>query len=145
MDLNNSYQNIFDKKLEYFCNKFKTNKKDFLNLIDHYSEEIKQFKSDFSPEKLSNNLNLIRNNKKNHFWFNSGTLKLSTVHSFKGWESELLFLIIEPKYHSNSEFEQSFDEIIYTGLTRSRSNLIILNYGNRDYHEKLKEIVDKIK
>lgn len=145
LDLNNSYQNIFDNKIEYFCNKFRTTKKDFLNLINHYSEEIKQFKNDFSPEKLSSNLNLIRNNKKIHFWFNSGTLKLSTVHSFKGWESELLFLIIEPKYHSNSEFEQSFDEIIYTGLTRSRSNLIILNYGNEDYHEKLKEIVNRIK
>ena len=76
---------------------------------------------------------------------NSGTIKLSTVHSFKGWESELLFLIIEPKYHSNTEFERSFDEIIYTGITRCRSNLIILNYGNADYHEKLKEIVNRVK
>ena len=84
-------------------------------------------------------LESIRENKKYNFWFNSGTIKLSTIHSFKGWESELLFLIIEPKQ------KIAFDELIYTGITRSRSQLIIVNYGNTDYHERLKKIVDKVK
>lgn len=39
----------------------------------------------------------------------------------------------------------AFDEILYTGITRSRSQLVIINYGNTDYHEKLKKIVDKVK
>ena len=54
---------------------------------------------------------------------NSGTVKISTVHSFKGWESETLFLIIEKKF---SGMAQTFDEILYTGLTRSRNNLVII-------------------
>jgi superfamily I DNA/RNA helicase len=145
LDLNEVYKNQFDSKLDYYCKKFRTTKNDFLQLIENYNEEFKAFKRDFSPERMSKNLNLIRNNKKIHFFMNSGTIKLSTVHSFKGWESELLFLIIEPKYHSNTEFEQSFDEIIYTGITRCRSNLIILNYGNEDYHENLKKIVNRVK
>jgi len=145
LDLNETYERLFENKLEFYCNKFRSSKNDFLNFIAQNKVDFNSFKKDFSPERMSKNLNLIRNNKKIHFFMNNGTIKLSTVHSFKGWESELLFLIIEPKYHSYSEFEQSFDEIIYTGLTRSRSNLIILNYGNKDYHEKLKEIVERVK
>jgi hypothetical protein len=66
-------------------------------------------------------------------------LKLSTIHSFKGWEANTLFLILEPRYESG-EFKLSFDELIYTGLTRSKLNLIILNYGNGDYHKQLEEL-----
>jgi len=39
----------------------------------------------------------------------------------------------------------TFDEILYTGITRSRSNLIIINFGNEEYHDKLKKMVGKIK
>ncbi len=145
LDLYKNFGHLFENKLEFYCKKFRSSKNDFLNFISQNKDDFNSFKKDFSPERMSKNLNLIRNNKKIHFFMNSGTIKLSTVHSFKGWESELLFLIIEPKYHSYSEFEQSFDEILYTGLTRSRSNLIILNYGNEDYHEKLKEIVERVK
>ena len=94
---------------------------------------------------MINEIKKIRDNKKMNFWFNSGTLKLSTVHSFKGWESELLFLIIEPLYGNANKFNVAFDEILYTGITRSRSNLIIINYGNQNYHEKLNRIVSKVK
>ena len=73
---------------------------------------------------------------------NRGTVKISTVHSFKGWESETLFLIIEKKF---SGMAQTFDEILYTGLTRSRNNLVIINYGNEEYHEKLKTLINKVK
>lgn len=143
-EINDKYNNQFDSKLDYYCKKFNTCKSDFMKLCEKYNEEINAFKRDFGPDKMSNKLNQIRNNKKIHFFMNSGTMKLSTVHSFKGWESELLFLIVEPKYHSYSEFEQSFDEIIYTGITRCRSDLIILNFGNEDYHDSLKEIVTNV-
>ena len=73
---------------------------------------------------------------------NSGTVKISTVHSFKGWESETLFFIIEKKF---SRMAHTFDEILYTGLTRSRNNLVIINYGNEEYHEKLKTLINKVK
>ncbi|MFK7107066.1 nuclease-related domain-containing DEAD/DEAH box helicase [Flavobacterium oreochromis] len=139
-DLYTEYPSQFKVKLEIFCNKYSTNFNDFITFIEKYKSEIDNFKKDFSPEKLSKNLKAIRNNKKIHFYMNSGTVKLSTIHSFKGWESETIFLILE-----KMNFQMTFDEILYTGLTRSRANLILINYGNLEYHNKLKDLIDKIK
>lgn len=142
-DLNIQYPNIFGSILDIFCNKEKISKNEFINFMNR--EEIINFKKNFSSKNIESELEKIRTNKKYNFWFNSGTVKLSTVHSFKGWESELLFLIIEPKYRESNKFNMAFDEILYTGITRSRSQLVIINYGNTDYHERLKKIVDKVK
>ena len=73
---------------------------------------------------------------------NSGTVKISTVHSFKGWESETLFLILEKKF---TKMQMTFDEILYTGITRSRANLVIINFGNEEYDKKLRTLIDKVK
>ena len=72
---------------------------------------------------------------------NTGTIKISTIHSFKGWESEVVFLLLEKK----NEGDRSFDEILYTGLTRTRSNLIVINLGNTEYHEKMKRLIETYK
>lgn len=79
--------------------------------------------------RLERELERVRKNKRLHFWMNPGIIKMSTIHSFKGWEINTLFLIIEK--------ESSFlsDELIYTGLTRCRNNLIILNLGNSKYDD----------
>ena len=76
---------------------------------------------------------------------NSGTLKVSTINSFKGWESEVVFLIIEPKYDKSKKFNMSFDELLYTGLTRCKRNLIVLNFGNSEYNEKIRPLIERIK
>ena len=110
--------------------------------MQNLETEIKEFIKDFGPNRQTSNLKMIRNNKKIHFYMNSGTVKISTVHSFKGWESETLFLIFEKKY---SQMQMTFDEILYTGITRSRTNLIIINFGNEEYHNKLKTLIDKVK
>lgn len=99
-------------------------------------------KGDFKKStQLSNNIKNIRDNKKFNFWPNPGTLKLSTIHSFKGWEANTLFLLIEPNVTSSSGF--SFDELIYTGMTRSKHNLVMINFGNDYYHNKLKTLFEK--
>ena len=79
----------------------------------------------------------IRKIKKNHFWMKTGTVKLSTVHSFKGWEIETLFLFIE-----NEEDEFTNAELIYTGLTRARKNLIVFNLGNRKFDDFFKSEIE---
>mgnify|MGYP006150429159 CR=1 FL=1 len=78
----------------------------------------------------------LRRNKKNHFWMKTGTMKLSTTHSFKGWEINTLFLIIE-KEENDKEFTNS--ELVYTALTRAKRDLIIFNLGNKKYHDFFKE------
>lgn len=137
LDLSITYKDGFTETLERRCKEFKTNSNEFLSFIDKFKVEIDTFKKTL----IGNNLDFIRTNKKINFHMNSGTVKISTIHSFKGWESDTLFLIIEKK-HSNTGI--SFDEILYTGLTRSRTNLIIINYGNEEYDNKLKELMIKI-
>lgn len=83
----------------------------------------------------------IRFNKKFNFWMNAGMLKVSTIHSFKGWEIHTLYLIID-----DTEFGESnaTAELIYTGLTRCRKNLIIINLGNNQYHKFFQNYVEKV-
>jgi hypothetical protein len=79
----------------------------------------------------------IRRNKKFNFWMNPGTMKISTIHSFKGWEIHTLILIIANTEKNNilEEDTKEFisDELIYTALTRCRYNLIVLNLGIKKY------------
>ncbi|MEH8031821.1 nuclease-related domain-containing DEAD/DEAH box helicase [Gallibacterium anatis] len=103
----------------------------------HYLEQKK-----LPKEKFKEEIKLIRKNKKLHFWNNSGLLKLSTTHSFKGWEVNTIFLIIENISIGSEEYLEekmddleNQDELIYTAITRSRQNLIIFNIGNTRYHD----------
>jgi len=44
----------------------------------------------------------------------------------------------------SEDCHQAFDELIYTAITRTRSNLVIINYGNVDYDQKLSLLFSKI-
>jgi len=74
----------------------------------------------------------IRRNKKNHFWMKTGTTKLSSIHSYKGWESHTVVLLIEPEEEGN-QFETV--ELVYVGLTRAQLNLFVFNMGNDFYND----------
>jgi hypothetical protein len=139
-DLYSEYPNRFKEKLDIFCKRYLTSTSKFLEYLEKHKEGITDFKNDFGPTRQTSNLKMIRNNKKIHFRMNSGTIKVSTIHSFKGWESETIFLILE-----NFNFQMTFDEILYTGLTRSRANLVIINFGNEEYDKKLRTLIDKAK
>ena len=58
------------------------------------------------------------------FNLNSGVMKLSSTHSFKGFESPFIFLIIN---------NNDSPEMVFTGLTRAKENLMILLEGNSPY------------
>ncbi len=60
----------------------------------------------------------IRRRKKAFFMQNSGLIKLSTTHSFKGLEAQTVFCIIAPEDDA---------EMVYTGITRTRRNLVIFD------------------
>lgn len=140
-DLYTNFANTFDTRLEEECKKCRISLDAFKAFRKHYSVIISQFKQ----EVYSGNYKNIRDNKKLHFWMNSGTVKISTINSFKGWESEVVFLILEPKYDLTTTFNLSFDELLYTGLTRCRRNLVIINFGNQEYDSKIRPIIEMIK
>jgi hypothetical protein len=77
---------------------------------------------------------LTERGKKLHFNPARGVVKFCTVHSYKGFEAETVIAIISP---SASETEE---EIIYTALTRARTNLFIINFGKTKYGKILQNI-----
>lgn len=79
-------------------------------------EQLRKFLYQFPAVK--NELDQARRTKKNHFYPNSGLIKLSTVHSYKGLESKTVFYLMD---------EKDTAEIVYTSITRTVENLIILD------------------
>ena len=71
---------------------------------------------------------------KKSFWRGDSRLKMSTIHSFKGWEALHVILLIPEKWKLGS-----LDVLVYTAMTRSRENLIVLNCNERyiDYGRSL--------
>ncbi|MNE80007.1 hypothetical protein D3C80_1765410 [compost metagenome] len=66
---------------------------------------------------------LIRDSRKFSFNLNSGLIKLSTVQSFKGLETQTAIYIL---------MSDDNEEAVYTGITRAKKNLILfLQKGNK--------------
>ena len=97
-------------------------------------EEWKKFSRKTIENKRikSETIENIRRNRKFNFWMNPGFIKVSTIHSFKGWEIPTLFLIIESDNESDGIVSE---ELIYTAITRCRAELYILNINNTKYHK----------
>jgi superfamily I DNA/RNA helicase len=73
----------------------------------------KLFKSlDEAKKKIKD----VEKQKKYGFNLNSGVMKLSTTHSFKGFESPTIVLLIG---------ERDEAEMVYTGITRARENILL--------------------
>ncbi len=140
-DLYSPWPDIFENRLTEECNSCGILTKTFLAFINHYKEQLIPFRS----KVYGDDYKIIRDNKKLHFWMNTGTIKVSTINSFKGWESEVVFLIIEPKYATTTSFNLAFDELLYTGLTRCIRNLIVINFGNDEYDRKMRPLIEMVK
>lgn len=65
----------------------------------------------------------IRRAKKNHFYANSGLIKLSTTHSYKGLESKTVFYVMS---------EEDDPEVVYTSITRSSENLVVFDISGKN-------------
>ena len=134
--LYNKYPDRLKNVLINPCKNFKINFEAFLAYLEHYKLEIGNFRS----KVLNADYEFIRKNKKMNFWMNCGMIKISTIHSFKGWESKAVFLIVE-----NEIAQTAFDELLYTGITRAKEYLVVINFGNEAYHQILKPAFDKVK
>ena len=96
---------------------------------------------------------LERTKKLNFSMINEG-LKLSTIYSFKGWEADNIILFIQKpeKEHAKNDKEHPkpielappralCPEIIYTAISRARTNLFIFNLGNEQYNQFFKQYI----
>lgn len=71
---------------------------------------------EFAESKFSHHYKKLSAAKKFGFNLNSGVVKLASIHSFKGFESPLIVLIIN---------DGDSPEIILTGLTRAKEHLVV--------------------
>lgn len=129
------YPDRLEQAMREKCKDAKVNFDAFMAFLEHYKDEIVPFRATVNHA----NYDFIRKNKKMSFWMNCGMMKVSTIHSFKGWESQAVFLIVE-----NEASKAEFNELLYTGITRARENLVIINFGNNAYNDLLKPLFDKI-
>lgn len=74
---------------------------------------------------------------KNRFTIVTHNLKLSTIQSFKGWESPTVICIIQNDIYSDEGIVTS-PELVYTGITRAKENLLVINVGYNSYHDFFK-------
>ena len=64
---------------------------------------------------------------KKAFWLGDSRLKMCTIHSFKGWEAVHVILLIPEEWKGSG----NLDALVYTAMTRTRENLIVLNCNKR--------------
>lgn len=74
--------------------------------------------------KYSKTYQQISSAKKIGFNLNSGVMKLSSTHSFKGFESKLVFLLVN---------NNDSTEMVFTGLTRAKEDLVVYLEANCPY------------
>jgi hypothetical protein len=125
--------NLHSDDFAIICSRIET-----IREIDHlvrnkYNQEtITTFISKELKETLYLDLNAlysdddVNRNRKVQFQHHSGAIKLSTTHSYKGFESPTIFLILSKHDH---------DEMVYTGITRAISNIVIFIHKDSKYKE----------
>jgi hypothetical protein len=94
---------------------------------EEYARLLQEYNTSFpdADPQFNRDLEQILRGRKLHFWPNAGTVKLSTIYSFKGWEAHTLVLVI-CNTHS-IQAQGLLNELIYVALTRARKNLIVID------------------
>lgn len=128
--------NTFNIQLQDYCSNNNIDYYELLSFIDEHNDIFLDIEHD---ELLVENTNLRRDRKLN-FIVNKGTMKFSTIHTFKGWESKCVFLLLDTRDINNFEKANIF-ELIYTGLTRAKHDLLVFNIGNDETNIKLSELI----
>ena len=85
--------------------------------------------------KFNRDFEALERTRKQLFTTDKRCLKISTIQSFKGWESPSVIVILESDLTlHNTTFRPMSPQTIYTAITRARENLYIINIGNDTYH-----------
>ena len=135
-DLNKVYNGILCNQFDYQCSKMRCNKDKIISVLNSSYQMIQNYLGEIMKKEYEG----IREHKKARFYMHPGCMKISTIHSFKGWESKLVVLVID-SYAAN---ENAIDEIVYTGITRCKEHLYIINMNNSNYDKKITLLLNNI-
>ena len=84
--------------------------------------------------KFNRDFEALERTRKQLFTTDKRCLKISTIQSFKGWESPSVIVILENDIVlHNTTFRPMSPQTIYTAITRARENMYIINIGNDTY------------
>jgi len=92
-ELYTRFTDDFRMRFESMCINYKCTLHDFLVIMHRHKEDYE----DFRMKVFEADYEFIRKNKKFNFWQHTGNIKISSIHSFKGWESDTIFLILQLK------------------------------------------------
>lgn len=103
-------------------------------------EKLKQIHnvSDEHPAnwKYNRNYEAFGRSRKQLFTTDKRCLKLSTIKSFKGWESPVVIVILDDDYNPKAaSYTPMEPATMYTAITRARESLHIINIGNDTFEE----------
>ena len=119
----------------------KTNEETEISFISTEAlERLKQIHN-VTDEKTANwkfnrDFEALERTRKQLFTTDKRCLKISTIQSFKGWESPSVIVILESDFAlPNTTYRPMSPQTIYTAITRARENMYIINIGNDTYHE----------
>lgn len=134
--INNQHMNLCAKQIES-KNKLIKKLENETNPLNIYSskKQIAQcdnYLKEYETEKFEK-ISELKKFKKIHFNANSGKMKFATPHSFKGFESATVFLIILPN---------DSPEVIYTGLTRVIENVIVYDFSNSEISNYIRDNIN---
>lgn len=110
-------------KVVEFCTSKRVHPSDIAVLVGSHKvgkEVVKEFeKHGMDPDHVFSD----RQHKVSFELSNGGRIKVSTIHSFKGWESDVVFLIIPPAINGNMKIAFA----VYVAITRARRQLVVIN------------------
>lgn len=90
--------------------------------------------------KYNRDYEALGRTRKQLFTTDKRCLKLSTIKSFKGWESPSVIIILDDEYNAKAACRKPMEpEMMYTAITRARESLYIINIGNETYDKFFKE------
>lgn len=118
----------------------RTNEQTEITFISNESlERLKQI-HEVTDERLASwkfnrDFEALERTRKQLFTTDKRCLKISTIQSFKGWESPSVIVILESDFAlQNTAFRPMSPQTIYTAITRARESMYIINIGNDFYH-----------
>lgn len=113
------------KAFEWLTRKQNISPSDIVILLPTHKDGL-QVKKYFEDKNIKVNdvFEQEKGDKKNKysFWMGDSRLKMSTIHSFKGWELQNIILVTPER-----EDYANIDYLMYIALTRTRENIIIFN------------------
>ena len=90
-------------------------------LVEYFKQHKIQVNHVFEDENKSHQ-------HKKAFWMGDSRMKMSTIHSFKGWELLNVIILTPPDGH---RLESQMDYLLYIAITRARQNIIVFNRNSK--------------